>query len=424
MDLGDMYAPGKLREQTMMKFKLTMKALSLMQYSAISFGKEEARIPLLNALAETILNDKPTFKVLAANLTNKGDFVNLIEDGTVTNTDLKVGIVAAIGKSVSDEIIKIDPGDNGPKFGDNAKILPEILPKQNPDIRVLLYQGTQEEAKNLVNTFSKPGSNVPVPHVIVCLSKESEPPPQEVIGHTQILSVGHKGRYVGVIGCFRNANGSIELHYDQVKLDDEFETPKDQVDNHPIMKRLEEYTKEVKDKDLLGQWPQVMHAMQVTFPNEKYHPAYVGSDRCKTCHAPEYEIWENTKHAVAFEALLNAKHPSNRQFDGECVQCHTVGFGYITGYRDEMRTPHLKHVGCESCHGPGSLHIDQPKAEKYQLAMSPWKSKKEDHLPTNAIEISVDHSTCQKCHDTDNDPYFKFKDFWPKVAHGPSAKKK
>jgi len=43
--------------------------------------------------------------------------------------------------------------------------------------------------------------------------------------------------------------------------------------------------------------------------------------------------------------------------DPECVICHVVGMDRETGYINEERTPHLKDVGCESCHGPGSEHI-------------------------------------------------------------------
>jgi hypothetical protein len=417
-DLGDMYAPEKLREQAMMKFGLTLKALTLMDYSAICVGEQEFRIPLVEGLANTVLNDKPSFKILAANVKNKDAFVDLVEDGTVTNTNVKVGIVGVIGKSVETQVLKFD---QTPKFGENWKVLPEVIGKQNADIRVLLYQGSHEEAQNLLKEMPKVAPNAPLPHVILCLS----PDPSEettIIGNSQIARVGPKGKHLGVFGIFRDPDGSMTLKYNQVKLDDEFETPKDKADDNPVMKLLEAYTKEVKDKKLINQWPRITHEMQVRFAKEKV--AYVGSEACKDCHVAEYQKWDTTKHSDAFTALENAKRPSNRQFDGECVRCHVIGFGYETGYMDEQKTPNFKGVGCENCHGPGSLHVKDSKSAEYQLAMSPWKRKKEDRLPDNKVEIAIDSSTCQKCHDLDNDPYFKFKDFWPKISHGPSVKKK
>src|ERR1051326_1756154 len=81
-------------------------------------------------------------------------------------------------------------------------------------------------------------------------------------------------------------------------------------------------------------------------------------------HKNECETWKETKHSIAYETLF--KHPKshpphNRQFDGECVVCHTVGFPYRSGFRDkelglvdEAKSKFLMGVGCENCHGPGS----------------------------------------------------------------------
>ena len=65
-------------------------------------------------------------------------------------------------------------------------------------------------------------------------------------------------------------------------------------------------------------------------------------------------------HAKAFEALVKyAKKPSMRQYDPECVVCHTVGYGFQTGYKGEAAEK-LKGVGCENCHGPGNPHASNP----------------------------------------------------------------
>src|SRR6185312_9998287 len=85
-----------------------------------------------------------------------------------------------------------------------------------------------------------------------------------------------------------------------------------------------------------------------------------------------------SKHSHAYQTLVDAKHPSLRQYDGECIVCHTVGFGYKSGFTDAIKTPHLENVGCESCHGPGSLHAKNPNDLEWQARMNqPWRGARE-----------------------------------------------
>src|SRR5262249_26966968 len=97
----------------------------------------------------------------------------------------------------------------------------------------------------------------------------------------------------------------------------------------------------------------------------------------------------------------------------------------------------LRHVGCESCHGPGSEHIrlenavaGNPKlageCDKMHKLMNPHKASKEELDPgtpadrretlhkRRMIQINI---SCQKCHDQDNDVHWDFDRSWPKVIH-------
>lgn len=83
---------------------------------------------------------------------------------------------------------------------------------------------------------------------------------------------------------------------------------------------------------------------------------YVGAASCALCHAEEMEDWEDTHHAAAFTVLLTR----HRNYAPRCVGCHVTGYGHPSGYRlgDPLET--LRHVQCEMCHGPGSLHSAAP----------------------------------------------------------------
>ena len=145
-----------------------------------------------------------------------------------------------------------------------------------------------------------------------------------------------------------------------------------------VLPLLEKYAKDVRDEktsnrvSFLEDMPRRPHAAQIAEPMANL--SYVGSDACKACHAAEHAVWAKTTHSKALDTLEKiAVRPSLRNFDPECVRCHTIGFDYETGYIDDKKTPELKHVGCENCHGPGSGHVANPKAQNLHQYLSPWK---------------------------------------------------
>jgi hypothetical protein len=81
---------------------------------------------------------------------------------------------------------------------------------------------------------------------------------------------------------------------------------------------------------------------------------YTGSKSCRqSCHEYEYDKWSQLSHAHAYATLERV----GSQLDPECVSCHVVGMEYESGFVSEQKSSHMKNVGCENCHGPGSEHI-------------------------------------------------------------------
>ena len=111
---------------------------------------------------------------------------------------------------------------------------------------------------------------------------------------------------------------------------------------------------------------------------------YVGDAKCKMCPKIEHTSWLTTAHAKAWDVLK-----PEEQKKEECVACHSTGKGadgvLITG------------VGCESCHGPGSVYKSQKimKDKALSLASGLIEPKKE---------------VCVKCHN-EKSPTFKGFDF-------------
>jgi len=177
---------------------------------------------------------------------------------------------------------------------------------------------------------------------------------------------------------------------------------------------------------------------------------YIGTSKCKMCHKGDkkgnmFEIWEASSHAKAFETLksdhsaeiakkLGLKVPAYQA--PECLGCHTTGFGK-GGYAvkdDKFWNPaeddkdgkkavklmeNLQHVGCESCHGPGSEY----KSKKIMQAIFDGTSK--------GAEVGLadpNEQLCIQCHNEksptfDKEAGFKFAEQVKLIAHPVPAKK-
>ena len=83
---------------------------------------------------------------------------------------------------------------------------------------------------------------------------------------------------------------------------------------------------------------------------------YVGTKKCRSCHTKEHKTWRKTKHYKTFKQL-----EGDEKKDPDCLKCHTTGYGKPGGFVSVEETPGLAGTGCESCHGPGSVHAELAK---------------------------------------------------------------
>jgi len=125
--------------------------------------------------------------------------------------------------------------------------------------------------------------------------------------------------------------------------------------------------------------------------DEKKTPEFIGAKKCKKCHLKQYKSWGKTPMAGAFESLKPdvkvdvkkaAKLDPKKDYtkDATCLKCHTTGYGTASGYpavvkdkawteAETARAGKLEGLGCETCHGAGSLYSPIMKAnKKYKLA--------------------------------------------------------
>jgi hypothetical protein len=89
------------------------------------------------------------------------------------------------------------------------------------------------------------------------------------------------------------------------------------------------------------------------------------------------------------------------QRDPDCLRCHVVGFGLPDGWRRKDPRPDLAQVGCDSCHGRGSIHNAERQAGR----------------PSSGSLTPVTPALCTRCHDAENSPKFVYAEYWERIRH-------
>jgi hypothetical protein len=113
---------------------------------------------------------------------------------------------------------------------------------------------------------------------------------------------------------------------------------------------------------------------------------YVGSERCGSCHPTAFSWWKEHPHGRAYETLERAE----KQFSTRCVPCHVTGYARPGG-ATVVHNAGLTAVGCESCHGPGSLHAVNPSIDA-----------------RHNVSRQVPEAVCRTCHDPEHSDRFSY----------------
>ncbi len=389
--------------QAELKLQTTANLMRLMGYQAVAFGPDDLRLSV-GELAAVVAGsgDAQQSIFIGAN-------VNLLDLNppfrVAEAAGKKLGIVAIIGEeeraNINSDEIQFTPAKDA-----ISTLLPR-LQAEKCDHLILLAHASTAETNDLAKSF-------PQFDVVVTAGGAGEPTnePLRVDGSpAQIIQVGTKGAYVGILAFYPGAQPAVR--YERVELDARFE------DSEAVLQQFAEYQRQLEDLGLAG-----LGLRPIPHPSKRQ---FAGHEVCGDCHTTAYEIFENSPHFHATDSIAHPTERSNipRIHDPECLSCHVTGwnpqeyFPYTSGYVGFEQSKALHTNGCENCHGPGAQHVaaengDVDLSEKEMEALrAEMRVKLEEEPETKALTWNK----CRDCHDQDNSPDFDFATYWEEVKH-------
>ena len=125
---------------------------------------------------------------------------------------------------------------------------------------------------------------------------------------------------------------------------------------------------------------------------------------CGNCHVGQQSAWAGTGHADAWVTLEESGHSQ-----GFCENCHTVSANgnpatEAVGWT-ATKDGRYHDVQCESCHGPGSVHVSNPDID----GSHPMAS-----LDIGDLENLDNATSCAQCHQGTHHP---FAEEWAQSGH-------
>ena len=310
-------------EQDTIKFNITLQAYGLLDYDLVSLSEEDIEMGRNVGLLD---DTGSLFNIISSKQSSDVDIPAkftrslLLRDKpvlvTVAAFDAKTTPIGQIGKLFAS-------GVNPAQMDSKSKV------------NILILNHCDDA---IIDFITK---KVPVVDCIVRPSESDEPRVAGGLNNRPlVVSVGRFGRYVGGLQITESPayKGKPRLSFLTVPVTEELK------EDESLVQLYKGYQQIVGERNLLEKYQRFI------LPDNL---EYSGSESCKACHEYEYEKWSQKAHARAYATLERV----GSQLDPECVTCHVVGMEYESGFVSEQKTSHMKNVGCENCHGPGSEHI-------------------------------------------------------------------
>jgi hypothetical protein len=376
LDVGD--AAAGHEDYDFIQYGYMLRAFASMNYEALNIGSREAQF---TAAQLRQISQSGTAPILSANLLDKStgrpifDPYRIIQRG-----GYRIGIIGVLDPRVAAEL-----GD-GLALENMASAIERTLAelRGRTDAIVLLAFTDESTLAQLAQQFYECN--------VILGGKVSQPAQQlQKENRSLIYYVTNEGRALGILRLRLMKNTPLEPVGSEIHLLNDT-IPEDQ----SLQQLARNYREDIRTAKLAVDNQDNLDAGSV--PGVRTVATYVGTQQCLGCHKNSGAAWAASAHAHAFASLIGRKADA----DPKCVGCHTVGFGRSSGYRRDLAAAKLIDVGCESCHGPGSLHVRQRNGDAtVSFSFRP-----------------LDAGDCVKCHYGEFSRPFQWSEFWPPIQHG------
>ncbi len=362
-----------------LQFRHLLQAQGKIGYDALNLGSREASLPA--ATLRSLARNSPV-PLLSANVLDATTRQPVVEPWRIVTRDgLRIGLIGVVSSP------RAEP-DPSVIIEDAAEALRRVIPQVKEKADVLICLAFTDEAG--LEQIARDFYELP----IILGGEVRQPSPSLVrVNQSWILATTNQSRALGELHTVWDrttrtlspATGGISLMHDQI--------PEDQA----IAAFSQAYRREVRTADLSIDHP---GAAADAIPGVAPAASYIGSAACAGCHATAFASWQKSGHSHAFDSLVR----KDSDADPSCIACHVTGFGEPGGYERRMKDGPLVNVGCESCHGPASDHV-QAHAQAASGASVLQKMR------------PVGPGQCVQCHHGEFSRPFKYEEFWPKIIH-------
>ncbi len=360
-----------LEPQSLLKTEIIAEYFKSLKYGAVNLGEQDYALGVDTLKLMTINYGTPFISGNVRDENGERPF-----PASVERTDVgggKLLIIGAISPLFEDAIKSSCPGFQVLPVED---LLQEMKSAAKGKAAVLLFHGGKEGAIEAAKA-------APWLKAIVYAHASDKWQEPIKIGTVMLVAAGERGKEVGEL---KIAQDGITANH--VELGPTF------ADDEKTASIRDYYSLRLREGDYLKTHPKIKEPASAT---------YVGSNECASCHQKEQDIWKASPHSHAYATLTKVK----MDYNPECVGCHSVGFAYKSGFSTPVATPHLRDVGCENCHGPGSEHVAYYKAKKDGGA-----------TPMQYPSMKANgEKACIGCHNPENSPNFMYDKYWPKIKH-------